>query len=297
MAKDTTKTSDADLDRQLEEERRRSSELAASLEQIQKSMDEMREQLTAELEAAKQRFAKSEQKLLDQSARLQTLGNGREETMRQLQETRDELKRVMRERDELQKRVTSISDMQTETLTLPDDADPTQGSNELPSIDDLMVSLSDAIAEKGDGPDTLGTSPVETPEEDWQEMLAPELILPEEFAKRDEAERSADEGPLNATRLLVLLDTDQPIKYPLIKETITLGRSDSADIQIEGDFISRIHTRIVTNGNEVVVEDAGSKNGTKVNSQQTERQVLKHGDTVSVGRRKFTFVDLSSEES
>lgn len=296
MADDSNKTSGADIERELEAERQRSAELAARLEQIQSGMDDMREQLKAELDATKARFEQAEQKLLEQSTRLQTLGNGREETMRQLQETRAELKRVVRERDELQKRVATISDMQTETLTLPDDADPTQDSDGLPSIDDLMASLSDALEEKGDQPDTLGTSPVETPDEDWQEMLAPELILPEEFSAKKGSDDDDDGSPLNAARILVLADAEQPIKYPLFKETMTIGRSESADIQIEGDFISRIHTRIVTSGDEVIVEDAGSKNGTKVNSKLADRQVLKHGDTVSVGRRRFTFVDLNSED-
>lgn len=290
MAEEQDKPADDELRLALDAEKRRSAELAASMEELQRTMHEIRQQLSAELEDAKRRFDKSEKKLLDQSERLDALGNGREETMRQLQETRDELNRVSRERDELQKRVTTIADMQTETLALPEDADPTQGNDDLPSIDELMINLSEAIEDKGDRSDTLGAGPVETADEDWQEMLAPELILPEAFSEPS-SESAAASG-----RLLVLLGAEQPIKYPLFKETMTIGRSEVADIRIDGDFISRIHTRIVVSDHEVAVEDAGSKNGTKVNSSRTGRQVLKHGDIIGIGRQRLTYVEMAPDD-
>jgi hypothetical protein len=57
----------------------------------------------------------------DQQKRLKTLGLGREESMLALADARDELKRVSRERDELRKQLARLDNMQTETITLPDD--------------------------------------------------------------------------------------------------------------------------------------------------------------------------------
>ena len=59
----------------------------------------------------------------DQQQRLKALGVGREETMRALTDTRDELRRVSRERDELRKQLTRVDSIQTSTLALPDDDD------------------------------------------------------------------------------------------------------------------------------------------------------------------------------
>jgi pSer/pThr/pTyr-binding forkhead associated (FHA) protein len=95
----------------------------------------------------------------------------------------------------------------------------------------------------------------------------------------------------------VLLDPERPIKYPLFKETMTIGRADVADIQINNGFLSRLHARIVTTAQGVVVEDIESKNGIRVNSKATERQTLRHGDIIDFGRLRFRFLDTGSEDS
>ena len=73
-------------------------------------------------------------------------------------------------------------------------------------------------------------------------MISPELVFPEEFAAT--AESAEHKAPVS--RMLVLLDPERPIKYPLFKETMTIGRADIADIQIDNGFLSRLHARIVS---------------------------------------------------
>ena len=68
-------------------------------------------------------------------------------------------------------------------------------------------------------------------------------MFPEQFA---ETAKRADEKDAAVSRMLVLLDPERPIKYPLFKETMTIGRADVADIQINNGFLSRLHARIVT---------------------------------------------------
>jgi pSer/pThr/pTyr-binding forkhead associated (FHA) protein len=93
--------------------------------------------------------------------------------------------------------------------------------------------------------------------------------------------------------VLVFLDAAQPIKYPLYKPVMTIGRSDKADIHVEGDYISRVHARLLSTHDGVVVEDIASKNGIKVNSKQTDRQILHHGDVLGIGKLRFTFIDTN----
>ena len=95
------------------------------------------------------------------------------------------------------------------------------------------------------------------------------------------------------SRVLVFLDAAQPIKYPLYKPVMTIGRSEKADIHVEGDFISRVHARLLSTNDGVVVEDIASKNGIKVNSKLTERQILHHGDVLGIGKLRFTFIDTN----
>lgn len=286
------------LEKDLESEREKSAKLRQSLENLENKIAEVQAQFEQRLEDVQSRARKAESKLVDQSARLNLLGAGREESMRELKETRAELKRVASERDRLQKQLTDVEDMQTETIALPEEEDDPESlgatQDALPTIDELMANLNTMIEESGnDGrrPD-LGQQLNESQDGEWQEMIAPELIAPERFIA--EAERgSADSS--QRRRLLVYLGSEHPIKYPLYKEVMTIGRADSADIQIEGDFISRVHARIVSTEEETYIEDAGSKNGIKLNSEHVERHVLEHGDIIGFGKLRFTFVDSGAD--
>jgi pSer/pThr/pTyr-binding forkhead associated (FHA) protein len=64
---------------------------------------------------------------------------------------------------------------------------------------------------------------------------------------------------------------------------MTIGRSHKSDIRINGQFVSRIHARLLAHPIGTVIEDLGSKNGIFVNAQPVTRCVLKDGDVVSLG--------------
>ena len=76
---------------------------------------------------------------------------------------------------------------------------------------------------------------------------------------------------------------------------MTIGRADSADIRIDGAFISRIHARIVCRDDGTMIEDAGSKNGFKVNSEAVKHHNLTHGDVIGIGKLRFMFVDTTRQ--
>jgi hypothetical protein len=236
----------------------------------------------------------AESMLEDQRQRLKALGTGREETMRALTEVRAELQRVSLERDELRKKLARVDSVQTATIALPDDdPGPSPATANVPSLEDLMGALG-----KIEEPDAAVAGHlhqrVQAPD-DSVEMISPELVFPEKFAA---TATPADEKQQPAvSRVLVLLDPERPVKYPLYKETMTIGRADVADIQINNGFLSRLHARIVTTPQGVVVEDVESKNGIRVNSKTTQRQALRHGDIVDFGRLRFRFIDTESDDS
>ena len=278
-----------------------------------KESDAQIERLESELRDMRARSDAAEARLADQSARLTALGSGREESMRLLSETRTELGRVIAERDELQKKLIAVEGMQTETVAFTEEeqeeaAEATGSKETLPTIDELMANLNDMIAQDPRRGTRLSDQGTEEPEAAWQEMLAPEVIVPEEFGGKDESKgrherrrenrRREIEAPSQAaaaTHLLVFLDAPHPIKYPLFKDVMTIGRSENADIQIDGHFISRIHARIVRATEKITVEDAGSKNGISVNSESVRRHELKHGDVIGIGKLRFTFVEVGPE--
>jgi hypothetical protein len=259
------------------------------------------ERLQRELREALARTEAAEARLADQSSRLMALGSGREESMRALSETRAELERTARERDELQKRLIAVEGMQTETVALTEEEQQEEPviHSALPSIDDLMANLNDMLQQSTTRGARLSGQTTEQPETEWHEMLAPEVMAPEgvdgegeDGEERPTPKRRAQDA--RANHLLVFMDAAHPIKYPLYKGVMTIGRSENADIQIDGHFISRIHARIVCTPNSVLIEDAGSKNGIKVNSEIIERRDLHHGDVIGIGKLRFTFVEVGA---
>jgi hypothetical protein len=98
--------------------------------------------------------------------------------------------------------------------------------------------------------------------------------------------------------LAIVLDEGTPIRHPIYKASLTIGRSREADIQIASDFISRVHALITTDKEGTYVEDASSKNGVRVNDVRTEgKQPIAHGDSVRLGRVEFKIVDLSLDDA
>ena len=63
-----------------------------------------------------------------------------------------------------------------------------------------------------------------------------------------------------------------------------LGRSDDATVVIDGAGISRIHARVVVDGQTATIEDLGSKNGTFVAGKRVgEPTPLADGDSIHLG--------------
>lgn len=242
------------------------------------------------------RSAAADSLLADQQQRLKALGTGREESLRLLAETRDQLRRMSQERDELLKQLKRVDSVQTTTLALPEgDSGRSTTSTELPSLDELMAALDDIREPRGGVAGHLHQRVQGSHDpDDSEEMIPPALVFPEEYAA---TAKPAGAGEAPASRVLVLLDPERPIKYPLHKEVMTIGRGDVADIQINNNFLSRLHARVVSTPDGVFIEDVDSKNGIRVNSKLTPRQALRHGDVVDLGRLRFRFIDAASDDA
>ncbi len=71
--------------------------------------------------------------------------------------------------------------------------------------------------------------------------------------------------------------------FGLADET-TLGRAPGCLIQLDDTYVSTVHARVSRSGEEYVVEDLGSTNGTYVNrSKVTAPTLLREGDRLQVG--------------
>lgn len=98
-------------------------------------------------------------------------------------------------------------------------------------------------------------------------------------------------------RPIAVLEAPDGTAYPIMKPGVTIGRASSNDICIRREFVSRTHARLVVRGISAIIEDAGSKNGTLVNSVPVTRRQLADGDIVSLGGKldlKYVELDTSA---
>src|SRR4051812_13903651 len=81
---------------------------------------------------------------------------------------------------------------------------------------------------------------------------------------------ASGEGPAGSVRLVVL-GSGLPVTHTLPNDgEARVGRSETADIRIDEDSISRKHA-IIRVGERITVEDLGSLNGTRVRDQKLDK--------------------------
>lgn len=75
------------------------------------------------------------------------------------------------------------------------------------------------------------------------------------------------------------------------KDRLSIGRDPHNDVRIDDPAVSREHAAILSVGNDCIIEDAGSSNGTYVNGARIGRQILRHGDVLHFGAYHLRFVN------
>jgi serine/threonine protein kinase len=70
-------------------------------------------------------------------------------------------------------------------------------------------------------------------------------------------------------------------------QTAVLGRGEDCDIQVADPRASRVHCRLEVSGDSVVLVDAGSTWGTKLNGSPVKQQRLKPGDMFELGETQI----------
>src|SRR5437016_11274503 len=82
---------------------------------------------------------------------------------------------------------------------------------------------------------------------------------------------------------LVIRSGQREVHRGELHDAVILGRAPECDIQLLDPRLSRMHCRIERDGDDWVVIDLGSSNGTYVGGERVERHVLGDGETFEVG--------------
>lgn len=151
----------------------------------------------------------------------------------------------------------------TRTSSVPQEAEP-------------VTDAKGFVLEEEGGPDYFSA----TPSARHKESDIGESATIKAFAIDDTDNKT--EPVLKRARVVIISGEDAGGTYP-IKGTVSFGRAESNTVVLKDAKVSRQHAQIQQQGNEYVLIDLNSSNGTYVNGQRIEEHVLSNGDEIHIG--------------
>ena len=96
---------------------------------------------------------------------------------------------------------------------------------------------------------------------------------------------------------LILQFEDQILKEYTVGLRVTIGRLPDNTVIIDNAAVSGHHARIFRDGDDFILEDLQSRNGTYVNERPVTRHTLQNGDVGLVGKHKLVFDQMADGEA
>src|SRR5437588_10903353 len=98
--------------------------------------------------------------------------------------------------------------------------------------------------------------------------------------------------------LIVNFPDRSPEQLSLGRLRITIGRSARNDVCIPDPFASRVHAEVRREGDQYLLQDLGSANGTYYNGSRLDQTVaLTNGGRVQIGETEIVFRDEAAERA
>lgn len=72
---------------------------------------------------------------------------------------------------------------------------------------------------------------------------------------------------------------------------LVIGRQEGCGLRLDDVDVSKEHAVILTVGNDQILEDLGSTNGTVVNGERVARRILQNRDVIEIGAYRLQYVN------
>ncbi len=128
----------------------------------------------------------------------------------------------------------------------------------------------------------IAAAPVEISDDDWKELEDDTSILVSEIATL--SFRQIKKMAVTVARLSAVLPDGKTKVSALVDPEYVIGRSPQCEIQFADSGVSSNHAKLTLGEDGYTIEDLSSRNGTYVNDTPIERQLLKDGDEIRIGR-------------
>ena len=90
-------------------------------------------------------------------------------------------------------------------------------------------------------------------------------------------------------KLVVISDEMKDRSFELTEEKVSVGRLSDNQISLDDGSVSSHHAELTRKGEDYVVRDLNSTNGTRVNGQRIVETRLYHGDTVGFAQIQLQY--------
>jgi len=100
---------------------------------------------------------------------------------------------------------------------------------------------------------------------------------------------SRTQSHMTLITLRVLDGADRGRVYGDLPTPVTIGREEGNSVQLNDERVSRFHLKIQDDQEKLVLTDLESTNGTKVNGENMQLRILRHGDLIALGRSVLLF--------
>ena len=94
---------------------------------------------------------------------------------------------------------------------------------------------------------------------------------------------------------LALLRGEQVKEYVFERDVITIGAMEDNDLVLDDDTVSRNHCRIIREGDQYLLFDNGSTNGTFINRVRVREAFLHEGCTLTCGKTDIKFQPVDEQ--
>ncbi|MEO7156563.1 MAG: FHA domain-containing protein, partial [Vicinamibacterales bacterium] len=96
-------------------------------------------------------------------------------------------------------------------------------------------------------------------------------------------------------KLILKIDDRELHEYAVGPQPVSIGRLPDNHIIIDNPTVSGRHARVYREGDQYVLEDLKSTNGTFVNDKPIARHTLLEGDVILVGKHTLSFTQKGGE--
>ena len=96
-------------------------------------------------------------------------------------------------------------------------------------------------------------------------------------------------------KLVLSLDGDVLGYHFLEQGRFSIGRKPHNDMHIDDSSVSKEHAVILTVGNDQILEDLGSTNGTLVNGSVIKKHILQNNDVIEIGRYQIRYINQKAQ--